>query len=268
MAEPRTDAGSVVRSDTTRIAVVVVAAVAQVVAGPLGGALPGATDVATVSDRYDTVVTPAGYAFAIWGVLFLGSLAWAVFQALPGQRERDVHRRTGWWLAAAFAGNALWQLTFVRDGVWLLVANVIIFVVVVTTGVAVKRLQWPEPEGLARLLPGAVAALLLGWVTFAAVANVAISGVYLGAPATGARTEAAGVIALITAAAIVLDVTMRLITGSALFAAAALWGLIAVGQAAPPLPVQLAAWVACALVVIGVLAQLWRTRRFVRVLLS
>jgi hypothetical protein len=256
------------RSDVVRAVAVAVTALAQIVGSPLGSALPGARSVAEVSDTYATVITPAGYAFAIWGVIFLGCLAYAVYQALPGQLGREVHRRAGWALAVAFAANAAWELVFPQEGGWILVANVLIVVVVAATATAVGRLQDPEPEGLARLLPAAVASLLLGWVTIATVANVAISGVYLGAPTDDGLARAAGVIALVAAAAIVLDVTMRLRTAAGPFAAAAGWGVLAVAQNDPPLSVGFAAWAALAIIVIGVAAQVWRTRRLVRVVLA
>lgn len=254
--------------DLVRAVAVLLAAVAQVVGGPIGPLLPGADDVAAVSDRWATLVTPAGYAFAIWGPIFAGCLAWSVYQLLPGQRTRDVHRRAGWPLAAAFTGNTVWELVFPQDGRWLLVANVVIVLVVVATAVALARLQQPLVTGLARVLPTAVAALLLGWVSIATVVNVSVSGLYLGAPAEGALARAAAVVALVAAAAIVLDVTLRLGSGAGPFAAAAAWGLAAVARAEPPLSVTLTAWVAVGIVSVGVLAQLWRTRRPLRVLLA
>lgn len=256
------------RGDVVRAAAVVAAALAQVVGSPLGSALPGARSVAEVSDTYATVVTPAGYAFAIWGLIFAACLAYAVYQALPAQLDRRVHRRVGWWLAAAFTANAVWELVFPQEGTWLLVANALIVVVVATTATALARLQHPEPEGLDRALPTAAASLLLGWVTIATVANVAISGVHLGAPTDSALASAAGIVALVAAAVVVLDVTLRLRVSAGPFAAAAAWGVLAVARNSPPTPVELAAWAALAIIVVGVLAQVWRTRRVVRTLLG
>ncbi len=255
-------------ADLVRAGAVVVAAVAQAAGGPVGQALPGGASVADVSDAYTTVITPAGYAFAIWGAIFGACLAWAVYQALPSQLDREVHRRVGWPLAVAFAGNTAWELAFAQDGTWLLVAQGLIVVVVVSTALALGRLQDPEPQGLARVLPTVAASLLLGWVTIATVAQVAVTGVYLGAPVEGGLARGAGIVALLAAAAVVLDVTLRLRTSAGPFALAAGWGLLAVAQAGPPLVVRLAAWVALAVVLVGPLVAVWRTRRPLRVLLG
>ena len=256
------------QSDVVRAVVLAVAAVAQVLGSPLGTALAGGRSVADVSDAYANVVTPAGYAFAIWGLIFALCLAYAVYQALPAQLGRAVHRRAGWPLAVAFAANTAWELVFPQDGRWVLVANVLILVVVASTAVALARLQVPEPSGLDRVLPTVTASLLLGWVTIATVANVAITGVYLGAPTDTALATGAGIVALVAAAVVVLDVSMRLRVAAGPFAAAAAWGVYAVSRNDPPTPVELAAYFALVVIAVGLLAQSWRTRRPLRVLLA
>ena len=40
------------------------------------------------SDKYPTHITPSGYAFAIWSLIYLGCLAFSIYQALPSQLER------------------------------------------------------------------------------------------------------------------------------------------------------------------------------------
>lgn len=45
-------------------------------------------DNGTMSDRYPTLLVAAGYAFAIWGLIFLLDLAYAAWQA-TGERKRD-----------------------------------------------------------------------------------------------------------------------------------------------------------------------------------
>ena len=264
----REDAAGYGWADVARAAVVVAAALAQVVCSPFGSALPGARSVAEVSGTYATVITPAGYAFATWGPVFMACLAWAVYQALPSQLGNEVHRRSGWPLAVAFAADAGYELVLPQDGDRVLVAQVLVVVAVASTALALGRLQDLEPRGLARLLPCATAALLLGWLSIATVVQVAVTGVYLGAPAEGGLARGAGVVALLAAAAIVLDVTLRLQTSAGPFALAAGWGVLGVARDAPPLSVGLAAWAALAIVVVGLLVQAWRTRRPVRVLLG
>ena len=48
--------------------------------GFLGGIATG-----TVSDKYQTRITPADYAFAIWGLIYFGMIVFSIYQALPSQ---------------------------------------------------------------------------------------------------------------------------------------------------------------------------------------
>src|SRR5690242_15580226 len=63
--------------------------------------------------EYDTVITPPGYAFAVWGPIFAADLATgAVAAARP---EAPVVRAAAWPLAGACALNAAWLIA-VRAG--------------------------------------------------------------------------------------------------------------------------------------------------------
>ncbi len=60
------------------VAVVAVNAAANIV--PINGQTTGG-----VSDRFPTLVTPAGFAFIIWGIIYLFLAGFVVYQALPAQ---------------------------------------------------------------------------------------------------------------------------------------------------------------------------------------
>jgi hypothetical protein len=51
-------------------------------------------------ERNQTLVEPAVFTFAIWGVIFLTQLLYMVYQALPSQRSNPYARRVGWWIVA------------------------------------------------------------------------------------------------------------------------------------------------------------------------
>ena len=68
-------------------------------------------DIGSRSDATRTLITPAGWAFAIWGPLFAGSALFAIYQALPSQRYSALLNRIAWPTAGAFALNGLWHFT-------------------------------------------------------------------------------------------------------------------------------------------------------------
>ena len=93
-------------TDIVRSAVVALLAVVQIVVAGLGGS--GATGRADRGRRPrlpHPAAAPRAGRSRIWAPIYLGFLVYAVYQLLPGQRGREVHRRTGWWLAASAVFN-------------------------------------------------------------------------------------------------------------------------------------------------------------------
>ncbi|WP_040337675.1 hypothetical protein [Candidatus Blastococcus massiliensis] len=261
-------ADDVDRRDGIRAAAVVVAAVAQVVGSPLGSAVSDRS-VGDVSDETGSLITPAGYAFSIWGVIFAGALAWAVHQALPSQRGRELHRRTGWPLALAFAGNAVWEILFPLIGISQpLLPVVVIFGIVAATAVAWARLQDLSPDGLGRLLPAALAGLLLGWVTIAATVNTGQAGVALGAEPTGTAAEWWAVAALVAVGLIASGLVLAARVAAGPFALAAVWGLVAVAVDVAPTLVVVAALGAAAAVTVALVVRTVARREPVELLVG
>lgn len=254
--------------DRLRAAAVLVLAVTQLVAAPLtplllgGDASPGA-----VSDDNTTLVTPAGYAFSIWGPIYLAGLALAVRQALPGQRSREVHRRTGWWLALAFASSTVWVPLFGAGLQW--AAQLVIVVLVVALAVALARLTALAPLGGRgdRWLLALPVSLYLGWASLATVAGAATTAVAYGAPAEGfgPTLTAVAVLAAVTGAAVLVVSTVVAAGG---FAASATWALVAVAVETPEAAVAVTALVGAAAVVLALAVRVARSGRRARVLLG
>ncbi len=61
---------------------------------------------ADISDQYPTLVTPAGYAFSIWGLIYAGLFAFSIYQALPAQIARFSKIRTLYLINCA--ANCAW----------------------------------------------------------------------------------------------------------------------------------------------------------------
>lgn len=214
------------RSDTAdlvRGAAVAVLAVVQIIVSALGGSGAVGESVGVVANDYATPVLAAGWTFAIWGPIYAGFLAYAVYQLLPGQRGRDVHRRTGWWLAASAVLNPLWILAFGMRLVPL--AELLIVGLLVCLATTFGRLSRVPADGvLERIVFRGSIALYTGWVSLATVLGTAATGVWAGLPGLGALPAIAAVVVLLAAAAILAWVVL---SGTAVvgFAVAAVWAL-------------------------------------------
>src|SRR5512136_2177486 len=91
-----------------QIAVIVVI-LATITINILANALPiNGLNTGQVSDSFSVYFVPAGYVFSIWGIIYIGLIAYAVYQALPGQRENPRMQATGWWVVLGGLANSMW----------------------------------------------------------------------------------------------------------------------------------------------------------------
>jgi hypothetical protein len=159
--------------DTLRQVIVVLSVLATLAVNILANALPfNGLTTAQVSDQFHVYFVPAGYVFAIWGLIYIGLIAYAVFQALPAQRENPRLRRTGYPIAAAGLANCVWLLLWhYEQFVWTLVAMIglLILLILVYLDLGIGRTEVSKAETWAVRAPFSV---YLGWITVATIANV------------------------------------------------------------------------------------------------
>jgi benzodiazapine receptor len=229
-------------TDLTRGLAVVALAVIQIVVAGLGGSGATGDDVGTVARSYPSPVLPAGWTFAIWGPIYLAFLGYAIYQLLPAQRTREVHRATGWWLAVSAVLNMAWILAF--SARYVLLAELLILALLVVLARVYGRLS---RERAANATERAVfrlpVALYTGWVSLAVVAGTAATGVRLGLPGDGALAAIAAVLILIATAGIVASV-VTYATAVVGYSVAALWALVGIALNGPPAAVGVAAAIA------------------------
>ncbi|WP_170004062.1 hypothetical protein [Pseudopontixanthobacter vadosimaris] len=131
-------------------------------------------DIGSQSDDTRTLITPIGWAFSIWGPLFLGSAVFALWQALPMTRRNALLDRIGWPAAFAFLGNGLWA-TYTQLADLTIVSSVIIAATLASLMVILRRLTnfhrpfTTQERWIAVLLFSALAA----WLTAATIVNIA-----------------------------------------------------------------------------------------------
>ena len=116
---------------------------------------------------------PAGYAFSIWAVNYLGLFALGIWQGLPAQANNERARRAAPWLSATAVGNVLWILFAgsVETVPWTVPA--LIFMQI-SAWVAYFKLKVGDPElpALERRLHIPLQ-IYLGWLSVATIANMA-----------------------------------------------------------------------------------------------
>ncbi|CAN7477826.1 tryptophan-rich sensory protein [Knoellia sp. LjRoot47] len=172
-----------------------------------------------------TLLAPAGPAFSIWSVIYIGLAAYTVWQWLPGPGRSELARRTGWMVAGSMVLNAVWLLVTQQGWIWVSVL-VILALLLVLARLALElasagdHAAGPAGTWLVRITAG----LYLGWVAVATFANVAAA---LGNSGVNV-TRGGAVVAAVLALALVTSVAVALMRAEPTrwgVAASAVWGL-------------------------------------------
>jgi hypothetical protein len=239
---------------------VVLTILATIVINVLANALPiNGLNTGQISDRFQVYFVPAGYVFSIWGVIYLGLIAFAIFQALPSQRENPRLRASGWWISLGGLANSAWIFLWHYEQFPLtLIAMLVLLTTLIVTylRLGIGRTAVSTAEIWAARLPFSI---YLGWITVATVANVTTLLDYLKWDGFGIAPEIwmGIVLAVVLAIAALMNFTRRDVA----YAAVILWALagIAVKHAAIP-TVAIPTWITFGLVALTLAAAFFLRR--------
>jgi hypothetical protein len=246
-------------SDRVRAVLVAVMAVLQAAAAPITTWLLGpSSNTGVISDANISPVTPADYSFAVWGLIYAACLALAIYQLLPSQQHRTVHRQTGWWLFGAFTAAALWVPIFGSRNLWL--AQILIVILVAYLVVAARGflVVGPAPTIAEEVLLRLPVMIYLGWATLAAAAGFATTFRSWGMSATARWVNEIGVVLVLSATIMSLFVVSRLVAVLG-FLLTACWALLAVALATQSNSVRNASVIAIVIMVAVVIGRTLRS---------
>ncbi|WP_300266099.1 tryptophan-rich sensory protein [Microbacterium sp.] len=245
------------RSDRVRRIVVALTVLGAVVGALFGSGLLGGTAVSEAAGGAfaadATVLAPAGTAFIIWSVIYLGLVLYALWQLVPAQAVKPLHRSVGYGVAASALLNAVWIACIQA---WRIAESFVIIIillgVLLVTFVRVCRRSRRGTIAEIVLVDGTIG-LYLGWVTIAAAANLAAWLASIGLDAWAEAPGTPGVVTLIGAGLIAVFTAWR--GGRWAPMVATCWGLVWIAVArwaqAPAAPVVAATAVVLAAVVLA-----------------
>lgn len=216
----------------------------------LASALPlNGQNTGEISNRFQVYFVPAGYVFAIWGIIYIGWIAFAIYQALPAQKESPRLRKLGYLFALSGLFNAAWLFCWHYNlfGLSVLVMFTLLGLLIASyLRLDVGRMIVRNSEKWCVDIPFSV---YLGWITVATVANVTDYLYFIGWNGFGVAPQTWAVIMLVVAS--LLGTVMVLTRRDAAYVFVLAWSFIgiAIKQAAEPL-VANSAWVA-SLVALG-----------------
>ena len=187
----------------------------------------------TVSDNYRNFFTPAGYAFSIWGVIYLGLLGFVFYTGrslFTKKKDNDpVVLEIGWWFVISCIGNSAWVVAWLHEYTLLSVVIMIVMLFSLIKIILNTRMELDFHPVHRYLLIYWPFAFYTGWLSVALIANIAALLTKNSWDAFGI-SEVSWTIIMIAIAGIV-NIAVLLIRNLREFALVGIWALIAIAVA-------------------------------------
>jgi hypothetical protein len=205
-----------------------------------------------ISDRFDIYFVPAGYVFSIWGLIYLGLVAFTIYQALPAQRENELLKKIypAYWVGslANTAWIFLWhyEVFSLTLPAMLTILATLLYIYIQLAGAS------SELNAKQKWLVKSPFSIYLGWISVATIANISQVLFFFDWGGWGIPSTIWAVIMIAVAA--VLGILMLARENNALYVLVLVWAFvgIAVSQADTAL-VANTAWAASGLLALAVL---------------
>jgi translocator protein len=204
-----------------------VALAATITVNGLANALPiNGQTTGEISDRFDVYFVPAGYVFSIWGLIYLGLTAFAIYQLLPAQRQSPRLRRVGWLFVLSSLANITWILLWHYNQFAL---TVVVMLVLLGSLIGIYErlgIGRQPTSGVERWVVDLPFSIYLGWVSVATIANITSALEAAGWNGWGIAEPVWAVIMLVVGA--VLAVVMGLLRRDYAFMGVVVWAFVGI----------------------------------------
>jgi benzodiazapine receptor len=199
-----------------------------------------------ISDRFQVYFVPAGYVFSIWGLIYIGWIAFTIFQFQPSQKENPRLRRLGYLFALSNLANAAWLFCWHYNQFGLSVFVMLILLGLLIASYVVLDVNRTRVTRLEYWSVDVLFSVYLGWITVATVANISDWLYFIGWDGFGIAAQTWAVIML--AVASLLGLAMAWKRRDVGYLAVLVWAFIgiAVKQTSAPM-VVVSAWMAAVL---------------------
>ena len=190
------------------------------------------TTIGEVSDDYKSLFTPAGYTFAIWGIIYLLLFSFAIYQGrslFVKVKDDSFVLKTGWWFVASCVFNSLWVFAWIYEYTGLSCVFIFLLLVALLKIVMNNRMELDDKPFSIIVFLWWPFVIYAGWVTVASIANVSTYLIKIGWDRFG-LSETLWALIMITIAVIInLAVTWK--RNMREFALVGVWALIGIANA-------------------------------------
>lgn len=190
----------------------------------------GAPTIGSISNEFTNLITPANYAFAIWGPIFLGLLAfciYAFYRLIRYGKEQTFVLQSMPWFTLANVANALWVYCFTLR--WYGITVLLMLILLFSLLMLIRKFNmelWDVPIGTIAFIWWPIS-LYAGWVSVATVVNIGLFLESLGW--TGAPLNPTAWTIVLLLIVTVLNAYLVQKRNLREFAGVAVWALVAIG---------------------------------------
>lgn len=177
-----------------------------------------------VSEMFPTLITPATFAFSIWGVIYLLvfiSLGVMIFRNKEKEYDEAIQAFSILFWISCLA-NILWNITFLYLN--LVLSSVMIFILLISLTEIIRKIS--KIDSLPKLLLPLTFGMYAGWVLIATVINFSATLVQMKWAGFGLDVQVWTNIILAVSLIIVLFVTFK--TKNAILVVPVAWGYFAI----------------------------------------
>lgn len=198
----------------------IIATIATVIINILSQALPFNNQTnAEIANRFtNNFFLPANYVFGIWGIIYLGMIAFTVHQ---GRRESAVVRSFGWWWVIGCIGNTAWLIAFQWNAFALSMIPMTLLLIALLAMYLKLRAPGVVLSPAERRFVSAPISLYFAWVTVATIANACYILIEAGWGGFGIPYETWGAIMIVIGGLIAGGVAFA--NRDAIYAAVIVW---------------------------------------------
>ena len=188
--------------------------------------------MSTVSAAYQNLFTPAGYAFSIWGLIYLGLAAFVIYHAVvsfKSSQENNVVLKVGWWFVISCIANCAWIFAWLYDYTGLSVIIMIMLLFSLVMIILETRMELDDLPMKQIAFVWWPFSLYAGWITVALIANIAAWLTKINWDGFGISAITWTIIMIIIAGIIYLLMTWQ--RNMREYALVGVWGLLAIAVA-------------------------------------
>lgn len=187
------------------------------------------TTIGEVSNGINSLFTPAGYAFAIWGFIYLLLLGFIVYQGrslFVEVRDDDFVLNIGWWFVISCFANSTWVFLWLYGYTGLSCIFIFLLLFSLLKIVMNNAMElWDAPMSVIAFLWWPFV-FYSGWVTVASIANVSTYLTKIEWDGFGMSEEAWTIFMIIVA--LIINLLVTWIRNMREFALVGAWALIAI----------------------------------------